>query len=244
MLRFIIVIIYVVFFCIIGLPVLLVEMIVGKFDKKMQDRIVFAFVKWGLGCVVSLSGSTVDFIGEENVPKDKPVLYILNHRSFFDTIITYQRVPRPTGYMGKIQMKKLPIISSWMKAAHCVFIDRNDIKQGLRCILECIDDIKHGISIAIFPEGTRSKVEGEFLPFHEGSFKVATKTGCPIIPVTINNSAAVWEDQMPRVKRAHVIVEYGKPIYPDSLTPEEKKHVGSYVRDIMIDTWEKNSHLV
>ena len=244
MLRFIIVILYVTFFCIIGLPILLVEMIVGKFSKKNQDRIVFAYITWGLRCVSDLSGAKADIIGEENVPKDKAVLYIINHRSFFDTIITYQRVPRPTGYMGKIQMKKIPIVKDWMKAAHCVFIDRNDIKQGLKCILECIDDINNGISIAIFPEGTRSKVDGEFLPFHEGSFKVATKTGCPIIPVTINNSAAVWEDHWPKVEKAHVIVEYGKPVYPNDLSPEEKKHIGSYVENIMKETWKKNQALV
>lgn len=141
-------------------------------------------------------------------------------------------------------MKKIPIVKDWMKAAHCVFIDRNDIKQGLKCILECIDDINNGISIAIFPEGTRSKVDGEFLPFHEGSFKVATKTGCPIIPVTINNSAAVWEDHWPKVEKAHVIVEYGKPVYPNDLSPEEKKHIGSYVENIMKETWKKNQALV
>lgn len=244
MIRFIIEIIYVVFFCIIGIPVLLAQALIGRFNESAKDRLVVSFVKWGLNCVTALSGAKITYIGEDRVPKDRAVLYILNHRSFFDTIITYTRIPRPTGYMGKLQMKKYPLLRDWMKAAHCVFIDRNDIRQGLKCILECIDDIKKGISIAIFPEGTRSKKEGEFLPFHEGSFKVATKSGCPIIPVAINNSAAIWEDHFPKVKKAHVIVEYCEPVYPDKLSPEEKKHVGSCVEDIIRKTWEKNSHLI
>lgn len=74
--------------------------------------------------------------------------------------------------MGKIQMKKIPIVKDWMKAAHCVFIDRNDIKQGLKCILECIDDINNGISIAIFPEEREAKSMVNF--FH--SMKAVSKS--------------------------------------------------------------------
>ena len=78
-----------------------------------------------------------------------------------------------------------------MKNLHCLFLDRKDIKQGLKTILEGIEKVKSGISICIFPEGTRNKVNDTFLPFHEGSFKIAEKSGCPIIPMSIYNSAAI-----------------------------------------------------
>ena len=97
-------------------------------------------------------------IGEENVPKDEPVLYIGNHRSYFDIVMTYIRVPRPTGYIAKIEMLKIPLLSHWMKYLHCLFLDRNDIKQGMKIILTAIDKVKSGISICVFPEGTRNKV--------------------------------------------------------------------------------------
>ncbi len=244
MLRFIIIVIYVVIYCIIGLPVLLVETVAGRFSKEAKDSIVMSYVKWGLRCVTALSGAKVTYIGEDRVPKDRAVLYIANHRSFFDTILTYQRVPRPTGYMGKKEMEHYPLIRDWMRAAHCVFIDRNDIRQGLKCILECIDDVKNGISICIFPEGTRSRKEGELLPFHEGSFKVATKSGCQIVPIAINNTAALFEDHFPKVRPAHVIIEYCEPIDPGTLTPDEKKHIGSYVEDVIRKTCDKNRPLV
>ena len=132
-------------------------------------------------------------IGEENVPKNQPVLYIGNHRSYFDIVLTYARCPDLTGYIAKKEMQKIPFLSRWMKFLYCLFLDRTDIKAGLKVILTAIDQIKSGISIMIFPEGTRGKGSSDLdlLPFHEGSFKIATKTGCPIIPVCINHSSEI-----------------------------------------------------
>ena len=82
------------------------------------------------------------------------------------------------------------------------------------------------------------------LPFKEGSFKIAEKTGCPIIPISITNSAEILEVHLPRVKKAHVIVEYGEPIYPNDLSKEDKKKIGAYCQNIIATTLEKNKALV
>ena len=82
------------------------------------------------------------------------------------------------------------------------------------------------------------------LPFHEGSFKIATKTNCPIIPIAISNSANIWEAHFPKVKPTHVIVEYGKPIYVDELEKEDKKHLGSYTQNVILETLKKNQELI
>ena len=91
-----------------------------------------------------------------------------------------QSVPateRGMGFFAKKEMEKVPLLSTWMKRLHCLFLDRNDLKQGLKTILTAIEKVKSGISICIFPEGTRNKNEDELdmLPFHEGSFKIAAK---------------------------------------------------------------------
>ena len=127
-----------------------------------------------------------------------------------------------------------------MRNLHCLFLDRKDIKAGLKTILEAIELMKCGISICIFPEGTRNKVVDTFLPFHEGSFKIAQKANCPIVPITINNSAAVLEDHFPKIRKAHVVVEYGRPIYINELAPENKKQLAPYVQQIISDTYFKN----
>lgn len=245
MIRFIIVAITVIGFLILSIPILLIEWIIGKFSPRTKEisslRIVqgvFKFILWE-------AGTKVTIIGEENVPKDTPVLYIGNHRSYFDIVLTYSRCPIRTGYIAKKEMERYPLLSNWMKYLHCLFLDRKDIKQGLKTILAAIDKIKSGISICIFPEGTRNKNTDDLdmLPFHEGSFKIATKAKCPIIPIAINNSADIFEAHFPKMSPAKVVVEYGKPIYPDELSKEDKKHIGEYTQNIIREMLIKNKPL-
>jgi 1-acyl-sn-glycerol-3-phosphate acyltransferase len=131
-----------------------------------------------------------------------------------------------------------------MKNLQCIFIDRANIKEGLKAIVTAIDKVKNGISICIFPEGTRNRTENDLLPFKEGSFKIAVKTGCPIVPITINNSEALFEKQFPKIKKAHVIVEYGNPIYVNELSKEDQKSLAPYVQNIILETYNKNKELV
>ena len=246
MIRFILVAITVIGFLILSIPILIIEWIIGKFSPQVKEisslriiQAVFKFILW-------VAGTKVTVIGEENVPKDTPVLYIGNHRSYFDSVLTYSRCPIRTGYIAKKEMEHYPLLSNWMRYLHCLFLDRKDIKQGLKTILTAIEKVKSGISICIFPEGTRSKSadETELLPFHEGSFKIATKSGCAIIPMSINNTAEIFEAHMPKIKSTHVVLEYGKPIYVKDLPKEDQKHLGEYTRNIILETLRKNKELV
>ena len=244
MIRFILVVLFVVLFLILSTPLMLVEWIIGKFNPMAKEisslrivQAVFRFILW-------VAGVKLTVIGEENVPKDAPVLYIGNHRSFFDIVITYARCPRLTGYVAKDSLKKIPLLSIWMKRLHCLFLDRKDIKAGLKTILTGIDQIKNGISMCIFPEGTRNKTQDEMLPFKEGSMKMAEKTGCPIIPIAITNSAEILENHMPRIKRCHVLLRYGEPILVNELDKEQKKFLGAYTRDMILKMLEEDKALI
>ena len=112
--------------------------------------------------------------------------------------------------------------------------------------LGAIVQSKSGISICIFPEGTRNKNkdELELLPFHEGSFKIASKSGCAIIPMAMNNTAEIFEAHMPKIKSTHVVLEYGKPIYVKELSKEDQRHLGTYTQNIIYEMLEKNKSLV
>lgn len=242
MIRIILIAVFVVSFLILSIPLFFIEWIIGKFNPSLRDISSLRIVQWAFKVVIWLSGVKLTVIGEENIPKDTAVLFIGNHRSYFDIVLTYARCRGLTGYVAKKEMLKIPLLSRWMKFLHCLFLDRSDVREGLKTILSAIDKVKSGISIMIFPEGTRNKNESELdlLPFHEGSFKIATKSGCPIIPVSINNSSALFEDHLPYVKKAPVIIEYGKPIYVKELPKEQQKFVGRYVQDIIVETLKKN----
>ncbi len=242
MIRIILIAVFVVFFLILSIPVFLIEWGIGKFNPALRDLSSLRIVQGAFKIVIFLSGVKLTVIGEENVPKDTAVLYIGNHRSYFDIVLTYARCPGLTGYVAKKEMEKIPLLSRWMKFLYCLFLDRSDIRAGLKTILTAIDQVKNGISMMVFPEGTRNKNDSELdlLPFHEGSFKIATKSGCPIIPVSITNSSALFEDHLPFVKSEPVIIEYGRPIYPKELSREEQKFLGRYVQGIIEETLARN----
>lgn len=246
MLRFISICTVVVGFLILSIPILIAEWIIGKFAPMKKDISSLRIIQAVFRFLLRIAGTKVTVIGEENVPKDTPVLYIGNHRSYFDILLTYSRCPIRTGYIAKKEMLRYPLLSNWMKYLHCLFLDRKDIKQGLKTILTAVEKVKSGISICIFPEGTRNKEPDEcnLLPFHEGSFKIATKANCPIIPIALNNTAQIFEAHMPKVTPCHVVVEYGKPIYPDQLEKEDKKHLGAYTQKIIAEMLNKNKELL
>ena len=239
MIRLVLVAVFIVSFLVCSIPILIVEWIIGRFNMDLKSRSSLAIVKWAFKGILFLSGTRVTVKGEENVPKDEPVLYIGNHRSYFDIVITYIRVPRLTGYIAKKEMLKWPILINWMRNLHCLFLDRNDLKQGLKVILEAIDKVKAGISICIFPEGTRNRENHTFMDFREGSFKIAAKTGCAIIPMSIYNSADIFEDHIPWIRKADVILEYGKPFYVKDLSKEDQKRIGAYTKDLIMEMYFK-----
>lgn len=241
MIRLVFVVSFVVLFLILTIPVMIVEFIIGRFNPDIKSKSSLSIVNWAFRCVRFLAGTNVDYIGLENVPTDTPVLYVGNHRSYFDIVLTYPKVSRPTGYISKKEIEKVPLLNIWMRNLHCLFLDRKDIKAGMQTILQAIDLIKGGKSVCIFPEGTRAKTEGELLPFNEGSFKIAAKTGCPVVPITIVNSAAIFENHLPFIKKAHVIIEYGSPLCIKDLPKEQQKHPGVYFKQVIEETHAKNA---
>ena len=246
MIRFIIVCICVIGYLILSIPILLAEWVVGKFNRRAKDISSLRIIQTVFKFILKVTGADITIIGHENVPKDQAVLYIGNHRSFFDILLTYVLCPDLTGYVAKKEMEPIPLLSTWMRYLHCLFLDRKDIKEGMKTILTAIENVKTGISICLFPEGTRNKGtdELELLPFHDGSFKIATKSGCPIIPMAISNSAEIFENHFPKIKPCKVVVEYGKPIYPEELSREDKKRLGAYTQGIILEMLKKNREMV
>lgn len=244
MIRFIIAATFLVLFLLVSYILFFVEWIVGKFNKKAKDISSLRIVQWAFRVILWISGVKITVRGKENMPKEA-ALYVGNHRSLFDVLITYVQCENLTGFVAKDVIEKVPSLRVWMRYLYCLFLNRDDVKQGMKTILQAIEYVKQGVSIFIFPEGTRNKGEElSTLPFKEGSFKIALKTGCPIVPVSINNTAEIFENHLPRIKKTHVILEYGKPIYPKDLDREEQKHIGVTCQKMIEDTIRKNAELV
>ena len=241
MIRSILAILFVVIFLIVSLPIQGILWIVGKVNLMAKKRASLAIVSWAFNVVIFISGIKRTVIGEENVPKDQAVLYVGNHRSIFDIVLAYPRVPNPTGFIAKQEILKVPLLNIWMIYMDCLFLDRKDIRKGLEMVLTAIEKVKNGISIFIYPEGTRNKTDEPLGEFHKGSFKIAQKAGCPIVPVVINHSDEIFEKHLPFIRGTHVTIEYCKPIVLSELSKEDQKNIDTYVKNIIEETYLKNA---
>lgn len=230
----------VVLFLIFSIPLLIAEKVIGKKDTHKKDVQSLQIVQGVFRFILRLAGVKVTVRGIENIPMDQAVLYVGNHRSYFDILVGYTTVPALMGFVAKKEMEKVPLLSNWMRNVNCLFLDRVNPKEGLKTILAGIAQVKKGTSVWIFPEGTRNPNEDllEMLPFKEGSLKIAEKSGCPVIPVAMTGTAEIWEKQFPKIKRSHVIVEYGRPIYLKGLEPEQKKFSGAYTQKVIKEMLE------
>lgn len=179
--------------------------------------------------ILKVIGISVSVKGIENLPEGN-CLVVSNHQSNSDFLILMAKLNKHMGFMAKKEMLKLHIVGSWMKAIHCVFIDREDIRESLKAINKGIDNIENGYSMVVFPEGTRSKSHnlGEF---KKGSMKMATKTTVPIVPIVLDNTFKVFEENNGQLKSAKVSMSILKPINVKELTKEEKNNLAEIVRE-------------
>ncbi|MBY6037435.1 1-acyl-sn-glycerol-3-phosphate acyltransferase [Fictibacillus nanhaiensis] len=190
----------------------------GRIEER--DELVDKKVKEWSQSLVKLSGSSITVNGEENIPKDTAVLFVSNHQGNFDIPLLLGYIEKPKAFISKIEVKKMPFIGTWMEQLNCLFMDRNNVRQSVKAINEGAQLLRNGTSLVIFPEGTRSK-GNDMASFKAGSFKLATKSGVPIIPVTINGSYKIMEQQGYWIKPAEVIIEVHPPIYPQQTEAKE-----------------------
>ncbi len=228
MIRFILIILAIVLYLLLTSPMILFLKVTNEKHKERNDRIASNMIRWVFRVILKMAGAKITVTGKENIPEE-PVLYVGNHRSYFDILTGYVSIDGCCGFVSKKEMEKIPLLSTWMRLISCLFLDRKDIKQGLKTILAAVDQVKKGTSVWIFPEGTRSKT-GEMLEFKEGSMKIAEKSGCPIIPVAIKGTDDLYEKHRPFVRPANIQIHFGEPVYPKQMSREEKKFLGAAMR--------------
>ncbi len=199
----------------------------GK-NEEYEDFVTKRVSDWAMDRMKD-SGAKVNVYGIENLPKDTSILFVSNHQSNFDILLLLAYLPVPKAFVAKVELEKLPFINQWMKRIHCLFMDRSDIKQSAQIIIDGIKQLKNGINMVIFPEGTRSKT-GKLGEFKGGSFKLATKSKCPIVPLTIDGTRNIMEANNYRIKPVTVNLYIHPPIDVTSLSKEEIAQLPETVR--------------
>lgn len=202
----------------------------GRIEEK-ETYIHKVTSKWAMS-QLKYSGATVSVYGKENIPNNIPVVFISNHQGNFDIPLLMSYINKPKGFIAKIETLKIPLVRTWMRYIHCVFMDRSNLRKSASAIIEGVKIIKEGHSLVIFPEGTRSK-GGPLGEFKSGSFKLATKSNAPIVPITIKGSYKLMEANNNRIKAANVELFIHPPIETKNLSKEEQEKLPDMVKEII-----------
>ena len=144
------------------------------------------------------AGIELDVKGVENIP-DGPVLYVSNHQGIYDPVALMETMKTVPGFFAKKEVENVPIMSAWMRELGCVFIDREDPSKALGEINKGVEQLKKGRSLAVFPEGTRSRSR-DIGEFKGGAFIMAQRAKVPIVPVAMDGSYLLWENNNNKIK--------------------------------------------
>lgn len=198
--------------------------------QRVWIRIAIWFIFFGFNAKLIVKG-------KENLPKrGEKAVFIGNHQSIMDIPAVFGSGVWG-GVIGKIELKKVPILNWVMMELGCVFIDRKNIRESMKAILKGTDQVKNGRPMLIFPEGTRSKTR-EFLEFKAGSFKMATRAKAVIHPIAIQNTRVMFENAH-TFRRIPVYVSMLPPVDTSAMDEDEIKNVHSVVENMIREEYGK-----
>lgn len=205
-----------------SIPYLIYGQLVGIKNRTKGRKIAYRFARFVSVNLMKLTGADYEVSGLEHIDESKNYLFVSNHSGLLDSPTLMVFVKQPLSFISKEEMAKIPILKQWMDLLKCLFLDRSSNRAAIKTILQGIENLKSGDNMIIFPQGTRSRGD-EFLPFKQGSFKLAIRSGVPIIPVTIKGSAVLLENNGFNITPCKVFVDFAAPIETKSLSTEEQK---------------------
>ena len=180
----------------------------------------------------------VKVIGEENLLRGKPQIFMANHQSDFDILISLAYIPVQFRWIAKKELFAIPIFGAAMRSAGYIEIDRSDRGKAIHSIEEAALSIQRGKSIMTFPEGTRSR-DGEIKSFKQGTFHLAIKSGVPIVPVSIIGSGKIMPKRSLRIKPGQIKMVIGKPIEVENFYIEKRQELIEKVRNEIIKNYNE-----
>ena len=196
------------------------------------ERIVNGFGRlW-----VTVSGIHLEVSGLENIEEDTPYIVVANHRSNIDIMTLATALPMPIRFLSKKEVLQFPLLGAAMRGVGMVPLDREMGRKELASIIRSTRLLaSEGRSLVIFPEGTRS-LTGKMLPFKYGAFFIAAQVGCPVLPVAVSGTRAIWSPQSWVIRRGPVRVKVLPAI---TLTKRESRQSRELARQIRHDLIEE-----
>ena len=204
-------------------------------DTETVEQLVDRHIPcWSRG-ILKVTGVTLTVEGRENIPQGGPCVFVGNHRSYYDIPLLLAGLDKPHGILAKEELEKIPLLNRWMKLLGCVFVQRDDVRASVRALNDATAIVQGGKSFVIFPEGTRYKgEEGGAGEFKNGAFRIAVKTGAPVVPVAITGARALFESNGNLCRPGTVRIRILPPIRTVGMSKAEQKQLPDAVRQTIL----------
>lgn len=184
---------------------------------------------WSRGCL-RVAGVRLIVAGREHLPRNRPLIFMGNHQSYFDIPALFQGAPVPFTWLAKEELFRIPVFGHSIRAAGYIPVNRGNGRDSLKSLHRAAELIQAGRSVAIFPEGTVTS-DGELLPFKRGGFVLAAMAGVPVAPFSISGALHIHAADRPFNLRSGVIkITFSPVIEIDASTAHHPTALSEQVR--------------
>lgn len=190
---------------------------------------------WGRS-ILMVSGISVEVQGVAEIDPSRSYVYMCNHLSNFDIPVLLAHLPVQFRWLAKAELFRIPLFGRAMRGAGYISIDRFNRSSAFASIDEAAAKIQQGVSVMIFPEGTRSR-DGSLLPFKKGGFVLAVDSGVPIVPLVIQGTQTIMPKGSRLVHPNPVKLMIRTPIETGAYTRETKEQLMADVRKVISDRY-------
>jgi 1-acyl-sn-glycerol-3-phosphate acyltransferase len=222
------------------LPVWLYKIYKYSDAEKYDEQTRYALLHYLTPIANRRGRVTVVCHGLENLPNETGYVLYPNHQGMFDALMVLETHDRPITTVSKKEVQNVFFIKQIFQIMQSKFIDREDVRQSMKIMMEVTKELKTGRNYLIFPEGTRSRNKNNILEFKGGSFKCAMQAKCPIVPVALIDSYKAFDSHS--IAKLTVQIHYLKPLYYDDYKDMKSVEIATFVSDVIKKTIEENEH--
>jgi 1-acyl-sn-glycerol-3-phosphate acyltransferase len=217
--RFALIVLYTVFW---GIPATLVAPFSG-------EAIVWIGRTW-ISWIFRTCGVRVIVEGLDHVDRTQSYVFMSNHQSVLDIGALVLTLPVNWRFVAKRELTRVPFFGWALGLSDQIVIDRGNRASAVRSLQRAAERVRGGISVIVFPEGTRSPT-GRMREFKSGGFHLAIEAQVPILPTTVSGSFHLIPKRSLKVQSGTIKVSYGKPIPTRELGVEDRHALKDRVRE-------------
>ena len=214
-----------------------VTIIFGIFGP--YSKIIYYSAKAWTNSILFSAGAKLKIEGLEKIDKSKSYIFIGNHQSHFDVLSVFSAIPLTVRFMAKKELFKIPIFGWALYTSGTIRIDRSNRSRAIESMNNALDRIRNGVSVVVFPEGTRSE-DGKIRSFKKGGFVLAIKGGIPIIPISVSGSRFILQKHSSRIYPGEIKIVIGDPINSKDYSYQEREKLSEHVRNIIIQNYDEH----